>query len=43
MKSKVLNRVIALALSLMTVISIMSIPLSASARYTDADIENKIS
>ena len=43
MKSKVLNRVIALALSLMTVISIMSIPLSASARYTDADIDNKIS
>ncbi len=43
MKSKVLNRVIALLLSLMTVISIMSIPLQASARYTDADIENKIS
>ncbi len=43
MKSKVLNRAIALLLSLMTVISIMSIPLSASARYTDADIENKIS
>ena len=43
MKSKVFNRVIALLLSLMTVISIMSIPLSASARYTDEDIENKIS
>ncbi len=43
MKSKVLNRVIALVLSLMTVISIMSVPLTASARYTDADIDNKIS
>ncbi len=43
MKSKKFNRAIALLLSLMTVISIISIPLSASARYTDEDIENKIS
>ena len=43
MKSNVLRRAIALMLSLITVISIMSIPLSASARYTDEDIENKIS
>ncbi len=43
MKSKVLNRAIALLLSLLTVISIMSVPLTASARYTDEDIENKIS
>ncbi len=42
MKSKTLNRAIALMLSLLTIISIMSIPLTASARYTDADIENKI-
>ena len=43
MKSKVLRRVIALMLSLITVIGIMSVPLTASARYTDEDIENKIS
>ena len=43
MKSKKFNRAIALLLSLMTVISIMSIPLSASARYTDDDINDKIS
>ncbi len=43
MKSKVLRRGIAIMLSLITVISIMSVPLTASARYTDEDIENKIS
>ncbi|MDO4748932.1 MAG: hypothetical protein Q4A12_07140, partial [Eubacteriales bacterium] len=43
MKSKKLNRAIALLLSLMTVISLMSTGISASARYTDEDIESKIS
>ncbi|MDO4420286.1 MAG: InlB B-repeat-containing protein, partial [Ruminococcus sp.] len=43
MKSKVLRRVIALMLSLITAISIMSVSFTASARYTDEDIENKIS
>ncbi len=43
MKSKVLRRGIAVLLSLITVISIMSVPLTVSARYTDADIDNKIS
>ncbi|MBR3988280.1 MAG: starch-binding protein [Clostridia bacterium] len=42
MKSKVLRRAIALMLSLITAVSIMSVPLTVSARYTDADIENKI-
>ena len=43
MKSKILRRGIAVLLSLITVISIMSVPLTVSARYTDADIDNKIS
>ncbi len=43
MKSKVLRRVIALMLSLLTAVSIMSFPMTASARYTDEDIQNKIS
>ncbi len=43
MKSKYLRRGIALLLSLLTVVSIMSVPLTVSARYTDEDIENKIS
>ena len=43
MKSKFLRRGIAVLLSLITVVSIMSVPLTVSARYTDEDIENKIS
>ncbi len=43
MKSKVLRRAIALMLGLMIAVSIMSVPMSVSARYTDEDIENKIS
>ncbi|MBQ2943733.1 MAG: hypothetical protein IJD93_03415 [Ruminococcus sp.] len=43
MKSNTLRHSIAILLSLITVISIMSVPLTASARYTDEDIENKIS
>ena len=43
MKSNILRRGMALLLSLITVISIMSVSFTASARYTDEDIENKIS
>ena len=43
MKSKFLRRGIALMLSLITAISIMSVSFTASARYSDADIVNKIS
>ncbi len=43
MKSKILRRGIAVLLSLITAVSIISVPLTASARYTDEDIENKIS
>ncbi len=43
MKSNILRRGIALLLSLITVISMMSVSLTASARYTNEDIENKIS
>ena len=43
MKSKLLRRGIAVLLSLITIVSIMSVPLTVSARYTDEDIDNKIS
>ncbi len=43
MKSNIARRGIAVLLSLITAISVMSVPLTVSARYTDEDIENKIS
>ena len=43
MKSKIFRRVISLALCLMMLLGVMSATFSVSARYTDADIDNKIS
>lgn len=43
MKSKIFRRVISLLLCFMMLLGVMSATFSVSARYTDADIDNKIS
>ena len=43
MKSNLFRRVVAIMLCLIMALSVMSVSFTVSARYTDEDIDNKIS